>query len=94
MEVENLSREWARADFRIEVAYDTDVDLALAIVRDTAEHLAKDPKWQPSILDTTEFLGVDHLSHNGIVIRIWLKIGCAVDWSEFCTVCLFANRNR
>jgi len=80
VEVENLSREWARADFRIEVAYDTDVDLALAIVQDTAEHLAKDPKWQPSILDTTEFLGVDHLSHNGIVIRIWLKTAPIKQW--------------
>jgi small conductance mechanosensitive channel len=80
VEVENLSRDWARSDFRIEVAYDTDVDLALAIVRDTAEHLAKDPKWQPSILDTTEFLGVDHLSHNGIVIRIWLKTAPIKQW--------------
>ena len=66
VEVENLSRNWARADFRIEVAYDTDVDLALSLVRDTAEQLAKDPEWQSAILDTTEFLGVEHLSHHGI----------------------------
>ena len=80
VEVENLSREWARSDFRIEVAYDTDVDLALAIVRDTAEQLARDPKWQPAILDTTEFFGVEHLSHNGIVIRIWLKTAPIQQW--------------
>lgn len=81
VEVENLSRDWARSDFRIEVAYDTDVDLALLIVQDTAEQLAQDPEWQPKILDTTEFFGVDHLSHNGIVIRIWLKTTPIQQWA-------------
>mgnify|MGYP006281461045 FL=1 len=73
VEVENLSRDWARSDFRIEVAYDTDVDLALAIVRDTAEKMAQDPDWYDKILDTHEFFGVEHLSHQGMVIRIWVK---------------------
>jgi small-conductance mechanosensitive channel len=80
IEVENLSRDWARADFRIEVAYDTDVDLALSIVRDTAEQLAQDPEWQSAILDTHEFLGVEHLSHHGIIIRIWLKTAPIKQW--------------
>jgi small conductance mechanosensitive channel len=73
VEVENLSRDWSRSDFRIEVAYDTDVDLALAIVRDTTEKMAHDPDWQDLILDTNEFFGVEHLSHQGMVIRIWVK---------------------
>jgi len=72
-EVENLSRDWSRADFRIEVAYDTDVDLALSIVRRTTEKMARDPKWRNQILDTREFFGVDHISHQGMVIRIWIK---------------------
>lgn len=73
VEVENLSRDWSRSDFRIEVAYDTDVDLALAIVRDTAEKMAQAPDWKDQILDTHEFFGVEHLSHQGMVIRIWVK---------------------
>lgn len=73
VEVENLSRDWSRSDFRIEVAYDTDVDMALAIVRDTAEKMAHDPEWRDQILDTSEFFGVEHLSHQGMVIRIWVK---------------------
>jgi small conductance mechanosensitive channel len=73
VEVENLSRDWSRSDFRIEVAYDTDVDLALAIVRDTTEKMAHDPDWQDKILDTNEFFGIEHLSHQGMVIRIWVK---------------------
>lgn len=73
VEVENLSRDWARSDFKVEVAYDTDVDMALAIVRDTAEKMAHDPDWRDKILDTRESFGVEHLSHQGMVIRIWVK---------------------
>ncbi|RZM79868.1 mechanosensitive ion channel family protein [Leptolyngbya iicbica LK] len=80
VEVENFSRDWSRSDFRVEVAYDTDVDLALAIVRNTAETMAQDPDWQAHILDTSEFLGVEHLSHQGMVIRIWVKTVPIQQW--------------
>jgi small conductance mechanosensitive channel len=80
VEVENLSRDWARSDFRIEVAYDTDIDLALSIVQDTAEQMSRDPKWRDMILDTHEFFGVEHLSHTGIVIRIWIKTQPLKQW--------------
>jgi small conductance mechanosensitive channel len=80
VEVENLSRDWSRSDFRIEVAYDTDVDFALAIVRDTAEKMAQDPDWRDVILDTHEFFGVEYLSHQGMVIRIWIKTAPIQQW--------------
>jgi small conductance mechanosensitive channel len=81
VEVENLSRDWSRTDFRIEVAYDTDVDFALAIVRDTAEKMAHDPDWRNVILDTHEFFGVEQLSHQGMVIRIWVKTLPIQQWA-------------
>ena len=72
-QVENMSRTWARADLRIEVAYDTDVNQALAIVRDTVEQLANDAEWQALILDTHEVFGVEQLSYTGVMIRLWIK---------------------
>jgi small-conductance mechanosensitive channel len=81
VEVENLSRDWARSDFRIEVAYDTNVDLALAIVRETAEAMARDPDWRSTILATDEFFGIERLSHEGIVIRIWVKTLPIQQWA-------------
>jgi len=78
--VENLSRLWSRSDFRIEVAYDTDVDLALKLVRETADQMAADPEWKNLVLDTHEFFGVDQLSHTGIVIRIWIKTTPLKQW--------------
>ncbi|MDX2228208.1 MAG: mechanosensitive ion channel family protein [Leptolyngbyaceae cyanobacterium bins.349] len=72
-QVENMSRNWARADFQIEVAYDTDVDQALKIVRQTIDQMAQDSEWQACILDTREVFGVEQLTHTGITIRAWIK---------------------
>jgi small conductance mechanosensitive channel len=79
-QVENMSRTWARTDFRIEVAYNTDVDLALAVVRETVDGMAEDPEWQSLILDTHELFGIDQISHTGIVIRIWIKTAPLKQW--------------
>jgi small conductance mechanosensitive channel len=72
-QVENMSRNWARADFQIEIAYNTDVDQALKIVRETLDEMSQDPVWQSLILDTHEVFGVEQLTHMGITVRVWIK---------------------
>ncbi|RUR72874.1 hypothetical protein PCC6912_60160 [Chlorogloeopsis fritschii PCC 6912] len=79
-QVENMSRIWARADFRIEVAYHTNVDRALAVVRETVDQMAQEPEWQSTILDTHELFGVDQISYTGITIRIWIKTAPLKQW--------------
>ncbi len=79
-QVVNMSRTWARADFFIEVAYNTDVDRALSIVRATIDRMAQDPVWQPYILETQEVFGVEQLSHKGIEIRAWIKTAPLKQW--------------
>lgn len=71
--VRNMTRHWSRTTIDVEVAYNTDVNRALAVVRETADELAADPEWGPQILDTKEFFGVQEISHSGILIRIWIK---------------------
>jgi moderate conductance mechanosensitive channel len=72
-QIENLSRNWARMNLRIEVAYNTDVNKALAVIQETIDHLAQEPGWETLILNTHEKLGVEQLSHTGIAIRVWVK---------------------
>jgi len=72
-QVENMSRTWARADIQIDVAYDTDVNRALVVVRETVDEMAQDPEWRSLILDTHEVFGVEQISHQGITIRLWIK---------------------
>jgi moderate conductance mechanosensitive channel len=80
-QVENMSRTWARADFRVEVAYNTDVDHALAVVRETVDRMAREPEWKSLIFDTQELFGIDRISHTGIVIRIWIKTAPLKQWA-------------
>lgn len=80
-QVENMTRTWARTDFQIEVAYNTDVDLALAVVQETVDNMVKDPKWGRWILDTQELFGVDRISHSGILIRMWIKTAPMKQWA-------------
>ena len=72
-QVDNLSRNWSRAVITIDVAYGTDVDEALAVVRHTANAMAADPTWRSAILIPTEVLGVNGISHAGLSLVIWIR---------------------
>lgn len=72
-QVENLSRTWSRATLKIDVAYGTDVDHALAVVRQTAQKMGQDPTWGYAILDATEMLGVEAMSHAGLTLLLWIR---------------------
>ncbi|MFZ4640401.1 MAG: mechanosensitive ion channel family protein [Nodosilinea sp.] len=72
-QVANLSRNWSRAIITIDVAYDTDVDRALAVVKKTAQTMAQDPTWQAGIIDPVENLGVNEVTHAGLTLLIWIR---------------------
>ncbi len=79
-QVENLTRSWSRVDFAIEVSYDTSVDRALEVIRKVGYELYTDPAWHDRILESPEILGVDHLAHTGILIRVWIKTQPLQQW--------------
>ncbi|MEB3313956.1 MAG: mechanosensitive ion channel family protein [Cyanobacteriota bacterium] len=72
-QVDNLSRNWSRAVITLDVAYGTDVDQALAVVRKTALTMAADPAWRAAILNPTEVLGVNGISHGGLTLVLWIR---------------------
>lgn len=71
--VANKSKEWARVNFTVLVAYDADINQAMALIRRTANEMKTDPDWQEQILNPVEMVGVDDLSHEGLLIRLWMK---------------------
>ena len=71
--VENATRSWSRIDFRVSVATNTDVAKATALLQKTLDELASDPQWRGSILEPPQILGVEFVSHAGIVLRAWIK---------------------
>lgn len=68
--VGNKSQHWSRALLDIEVAYDTDIDHATAVIKGVADEL-----WQQreDILEEPEVWGVERLGINSMVIRLVVK---------------------
>jgi small conductance mechanosensitive channel len=79
--VQNMTNRWARMNLTVTVAYDTDINEALAIFRQVSLDLAHDPAWQDLILEPLELLGVEDLSHEGILIRNWMRTQPGWHWA-------------
>lgn len=79
--VENLTKEWSRANLGIEVAYDTDLQQAIAVITQVAETMRRDRNWREAILEPAQILGVDAFGDNSITIRIWIKTQPLQQWS-------------
>ncbi|MEL6580453.1 MAG: mechanosensitive ion channel family protein [Cyanobacteria bacterium J06621_12] len=78
--VENHSNGWSRSDLRIPVAYETNIDQAIAIVSRVALEVSEDEAWQHKVIEPPEILGVEDFSEYGVVIRIWFKTEPLKQW--------------
>lgn len=78
--VENMTVDWARVFFLIDVAYQTDIDLALRLLQKESETLAQDPDWKRLILNPVELIGVDRLAHDGMRLRLWIQTQAGWQW--------------
>ncbi len=72
-QVKNLTRNWSRVNFTIDVAYHTDPEKALAVLNDVAQTLYDDPAWHDKILAEPTVLGIDNVSHSGLTITVWIQ---------------------
>ncbi|MEM9005192.1 MAG: mechanosensitive ion channel family protein [Cyanobacteria bacterium P01_F01_bin.86] len=79
-EVRNLTRLWSRVDFTIEVAYDNDPDKVLTLLNEVAQEMYAQPEWCEKMPHPPEVLGIDRLSHAGILIRVWLQTAPLQQW--------------
>ena len=79
--VENLTKDWSRFEFKIEIAYDADVRKALNIINQVSEEIQNDPTWKDKIIEPASILGVDSISHQGILIQVWIKTQAMQQWA-------------
>ncbi|MBV9389425.1 MAG: mechanosensitive ion channel family protein [Chroococcidiopsidaceae cyanobacterium CP_BM_ER_R8_30] len=79
--VANLSSSWSRADLNIPIAYNTDLDEALKLIKTVAIEMSSEPQWQNQILETPEILGVDDFGDRGVVLRVWIKTQPLKQWN-------------
>lgn len=80
-DVSNLTRLWSRVDFAIVVAYENDPEKVLEILREVGQKLYSEPEWRVRLPEPPDVLGIDDLSHTGMLVRVWIKTAPMEQWS-------------
>ncbi len=71
--IHNMTKSFSFSAFDIPVRLDTDLDKAMAVMRETAASLRRDSQWQEMIVDDIDISGVDLLSDVGIIIKARIR---------------------
>jgi small-conductance mechanosensitive channel len=79
--VSNMTRGWSRSVVDVGVAYDEDVDRALAVVRDEAAQFSTDKLWGAQLDGPVEVPGVESLSDSAVIIRSLIRTQPGSQWN-------------
>ncbi|MDJ0520279.1 MAG: mechanosensitive ion channel family protein [Trichodesmium sp. MO_231.B1] len=85
--VHNLTKDWASIDLRIKVNLDTNLSLALKLIKQVTNELINDASWGDKILDHASILAVNNVSQTEVEITIRVKTIPRKQWNvarEFC----------
>lgn len=63
------------------VAYSTDIQEAITVIKQTADDLWDDPSWTGLVLDEPEVWGVEAFGDSAILIRLVIKVVPAQQWA-------------
>lgn len=80
-QVKNLTRSWSRVAFSIDVAYQTDPDKALQVLKNVAQTMYDEPEWHDKIVAEPNVLGIDSVSHSGMTITTWIETEPSQQWA-------------
>ena len=80
--VANYSQLWSKAVVDIEVAYDTDVRVAMGVMQHVADELWSDPEWGGDELsEAPTVFGIQSLGASGIGLRLAVKTEPSMQWA-------------
>lgn len=68
--VSNLSKFYSRVNLDVGIAYDTDLEQAIAVVNRVGQELAEDKEWKNAIISPPQFLRVDAFGDSAVIIKI------------------------
>lgn len=66
----NLTRDWARINLDVTVAYKEDLDRVIKVSNEVCEELKDDPQWGQDLLTTPKVLRVNDLGDHGVQLKI------------------------
>jgi small conductance mechanosensitive channel len=79
--VVNMGRGHAQAVIDIGVAYSTNLDDAMAVMKTVASEMRADPLYTQRILDDLEMAGVERWADSSIIIRARFRVGPLEQWA-------------
>jgi len=79
--VHNLTKTFSFYVFNLQVSYDSDIDKAIKVMRETGEELMADSAYADLILEPIEVVGVDSLADSGVVIKARIKTLPIQQWT-------------
>ena len=77
----NNTKNWSRVNFTIRIAWKHDINHAIKIMTEVASKMQSEPRWHEKFLEPAEILGVEEISHQGVLIRIIIKTQPGQQWS-------------
>lgn len=69
----NMSQDWGRLVLDVEVAYNTDITAAMAVIKETADGLWRDGLPNATITEEPSIAGVQSLGESAVSIRLMAK---------------------
>lgn len=73
LRIGNMSQGWSRVIIDLAVPVDADIRAVEAAMLETAQGLAKDPKWRTRIIEKPEIWGLESVSGDALVTRLVMK---------------------
>jgi moderate conductance mechanosensitive channel len=77
----NMTKNWSRVNFTIQVSWDVNLQQTMNILKSVADQMYKEPEWREKMFDTADILGIDQIDHNGVLIRVLIKTLPLQQWA-------------
>lgn len=77
----NLTRGWARVNLDIQVAYDTDIDRATAVIDSVGRSLTEDAVWRDRVIEAPSVQRVSALGDSAVTLKVLGQVPPAEQWA-------------
>lgn len=77
----NMTSAFARYVADISISYDSDIDVAMEVISDTAIAMTEEPRWKDFFLEEPDMLGVNELGESSVTIRLLLTVATEQRWA-------------
>ena len=79
--VGNMSQLWARVPLDLDVAYDTDLDAAMAIIKRVADDVWHEQGEDTTVLEEPTVVGVQAFGADAVTLRVMVKTEASEQWA-------------